>query len=337
MTLVREAKLASRATLSEWGRDVVLRESRALDNLAHQIGESFAETVEILHATMERGGRILLTGSGKSGLVARKIAATFCSTAAPAIFLHPADAAHGDLGLVTAGDALIVVSRSGSIEGLETVLAAAERLGVPILAWTCDGESQLSKHASVLIPLEVGPEADPDDLIPSCSSAAAMALGDAAAIALFRGRGLTARDFAALHPGGQLGRRLTMCVRDLMSGGDQLPIVQPSVTLFDAMHVISDKRLGVAIVLAADGRIAGILTDGDIRRALLADPQSLHRPVQEVMTRDPRTINPDELVERAIQTMETPSRRITSLVVVDADRRPVGVLHLHSCLEAGFR
>jgi arabinose-5-phosphate isomerase len=318
------------------GREVVEREAEALRALAARLDESFAETVGILHDTVQRGGRILLTGLGKSGLVARKVAATLRSTGAPAIFLHPAEAAHGDLGLVTETDALVAISRSGSAEALAPVLAAAERLGVPIVAWTSVSGSPLAREADVTVLLDVGPEADPDDLIPSVSSTAALALGDAVAIALFRGRGLGSEDFARLHPAGNLGRRLTLRVRDLMHRGEDLPLVGEDVGLLDCLHVISDKRLGVAVVVGADGRLAGVLTDGDVRRALLRDRDGLQHPVSEYMTRDPRTIDGGELVARAVQRMENPSRRITTLVVVDADRRPEGVLHLHDCLAAGL-
>ena len=169
------------------------------------------------------------------------------------------------------------------------------------------------------------------------SSTATLALGDAVAIALFRARGLSAEDFARLHPAGALGRRLTLRVRDLMHRGGDLPLTSPDSTLVDVLQVISDKRLGLAVVAGGSGELLGVLTDGDVRRALLENPDSLHRPVAEFMTRDPRTIPPDDLVARAIQRMEEPSRRITSLVVVDDDRRPIGVLHLHDCLDAGLR
>jgi arabinose-5-phosphate isomerase len=320
-----------------WGREVVRRESEALGRLESHIGATFAETVRLLESTLARGGRILLTGSGKSGLVARKIAATFCSTGAPAIFLHPADAEHGDLGLVTKGDALIAISRSGNLESLSSIVGAAERLGVPVLAWTQAKASMLARSADVAIVFEVGPEADPDDVIPSVSSTTAMALGDAVAIALFRRRGLSSRDFATLHPGGQLGRRLTTRVRDLMRAGEDLPVVGPERTILESLHVISDKRLGLAVVVGEDGTLRGVLTDGDVRRALTDDAGSLSHPVRNHMTSDPRVIGPDELVERAIRVMEVPARRITALVVVDEAKRPIGVLHLHACLDAGFR
>lgn len=331
------ATRAGDAAIAAWGREVVEREAAALETLAQGLGASFIETVERLRVILEKGGRILLTGAGKSGLVARKIAATLSSTGAPAAFLHPGDAAHGDLGLVTESDALVVLSRSGDVEPVASVLAAAERLGIPIFAWTARAHSPLAREAVTTIVLDVGPEADPDDLIPSTSSTAAMALGDAVAITLFRLRGLTSRDFAQLHPGGSLGRRLTTRVRDLMRAGADLPLALPTQTILDVLHVISDKRLGLAVVAGEDGRLAGVLTDGDVRRALLADESSLHRPVASVMTKDPRTIGPDELVERAIRAMETPARRITAIVVVDEDQLPLGVLHLHACLDAGFR
>jgi arabinose-5-phosphate isomerase len=291
--------------------------------------------VRELAETVERGGRILLSGMGKSGLAARKVAATLRSTGAPAVFLHPSEASHGDLGLVTKGDVLVAVSRSGDLQALGNVVSAAQRLAVRVIAWTEAPDSALARAADVVVAVRVGPEADPDDIIPSASTAAAIALGDAVAIALFRARGLTPEDFARLHPGGTLGRRLTLRARDLMRGGDALPLVRGDRSLLDVLQVISDKRLGLAIVEDEAGRLAGVLTDGDVRRALLRDPGNLHRPVGEHMTRDPRTIGPDELVARAIDIMERPERRITALVVADASR-PVGILHLHDCLQTSL-
>lgn len=335
MTRVDPSGLVSGVELAAFGREVVEREADALRILAGHLDDSFVETVRALHAALGRGGRILLTGMGKSGLAARKIASTLCSTGAPAVFVHPAEAAHGDLGVMQAADVLIAISRGGDTEPIAPVLSTAERLGVPVLGWTSVATSPLARDADLTIVLDVGPEADPDDLIPSASSTATIALGDAVAIALFRGRGLRPEDFAQLHPGGTLGRRLTLRVRDLMQR--DLPLVPGESRLLEVLHVISEKRLGIAVIVGAGGELAGVLTDGDVRRALLADRGSLDRPVRDLMTKDPRTIAPDELAVRAIQRMEQPSRRITAIVVADADRRPVGVLHLHDCLEAGLR
>jgi arabinose-5-phosphate isomerase len=314
----------------------VEREGDALRALAGSLDDSFAATVRTLAEAIERGGRILVSGIGKSGLAARKVAATLRSTGAPAVFLHPGEAAHGDLGLVTPGDALVAISRSGDLDALASVAAAAQRLGVPLLVWTQAPGSALARAADLVVPIRVGPEADPDDIIPSASTAAAIALGDAVAIALFRARGLTRDDFARLHPGGVLGRRLTLRVRDLMAGGPAMPLVRGEQTMLEVLQVISDKRLGLAVVEDGTGRLAGVLTDGDVRRALLRDAACLHRPILEYVTRDPRTIGPDELVARAVEIMERPERRITALVVVEA-ARPLGVIHLHDCLQTGLR
>jgi arabinose-5-phosphate isomerase len=335
MTRPDPGGLAADVELAAFGREVVEREADALRILAGRLDGTFVETVRALHAALQRGGRILLTGMGKSGLAARKIASTLCSTGAPAIFVHPAEAAHGDLGIIQSADVLIAISRSGDADAIGPVLSAAERLGVPILAWTSVADSALAREAELTVVLDVGPEADPHDLIPSASSTATIALGDAVAIALFRGRGLRPEDFAQLHPAGTLGRRLTLRVRDLMHR--DLPLVPGDRPLLEALHAISAKRLGIGVVTEPDGTLAGVLTDGDVRRALLADRGSIDRPVRDLMTRDPRTIGPDELAARAIQRMEQPSRRITALVVLDPDRHPVGVLHLHDCLEAGLR
>jgi arabinose-5-phosphate isomerase len=328
--------LADSAVLLGWGREVIAREGEALQTLARSLDESFAANVRLLAETVERGGRILLSGMGKSGIAARKVASTLRSTGAPAIFLHPGEAEHGDLGLVTPGDVLIAVSRSGDLDTLATVVGAAQRLSVPVVAWTHAADSALAHAADLVVPVCVGPEADPDDVIPSASTAAAIALGDAIAIALFRARGLTREDFAKLHPGGVLGRRLTLRVRDRMVKGADLPLVSGDRTLLDVLQVISDKRLGVAVITDGEGRLSGVLTDGDVRRALLRDAQSLQHPVRDYMSRDPRTIGPDELIARAIEKMERPPRRVTALVVAESDR-PIGVLHLHACLETGLR
>ncbi len=336
MKAMDRSELQDSARLTSWGRDVVRREAEALGLLAEALDETFAEAVRVVGETLERGGRVLVTGMGKSGLVARKVASTLCGTGAPAIFVHPSEAAHGDLGLVTEKDVLIALSRSGDLGVLGTVVSAAERLDVPVIGWTSVGDSPLAEVADISIVVRVGPEADPDDLIPSASSTAMVALGDALAISLYRARGLDAADFARLHPAGNLGRRLTLRVKDLMRTGDDLPLVDGSTVLLDVLHVISSKRLGTAVIAGPDGRLAGVITDGDVRRALEGDPESLHHPVERVMTTDPRTIRPDDLVARAVQRMETPSRRITALVVVGEDGRPAGVIHLHDCLQAGL-
>lgn len=335
MNRSRTGALPDATTLTEWGRSVVMQEADALRRVAESLGEPFVETVRRLEATLVGGGRILVSGMGKSGLAARKFAATLCSTGAPAVFIHPGEAAHGDLGLIAPGDVLVAISRSGDLESLGSVVSAAERLGVPVIAWTAVSGSALADVADLVVELDVGPEADPDDLIPSTSSTGTIALGDAVAITLFRGRGLCAEDFARLHPAGALGRRLTLRVRDLMHSGDAFPRVLAGVPILDVLQVITDKRLGLAVVVSPNGDLAGVLTDGDLRRALVSNPDSLRDPVERHMTVDPRTVELDMLVARAIEIMERPSRRITALVVCESDV-PVGVLHLHDCLDAGL-
>lgn len=324
------------AVLLRWGREVVERESQALHALADSLDGTFVETVRMLARTVAGGGRILVSGMGKSGLAARKISATLRSTGAPAVFLHPGEASHGDLGLVTADDVLVAISRSGDLDALGSVVSAAQRLSVPVIAWTQVPDSALARAADLAVTLAAGPEADPAGIVPTASTAAAIAFGDAVAIALFRARGLTADDFARWHPGGLLGRRLTLRVSELMHAGDDLPLVTADRTMLEVLQVISDKRLGLAVVAGADGALAGVLTDGDVRRALLEDERALHAPIAPHLTRDPRTIGPDELVAKALETMERPERRITALVVVEG-RRPVGVLHVHDCLQTGLR
>ncbi len=336
MSRTETVVLPSADQLVSWGRSVIALEGDALRRLSESVDQAFVDTIRELDAALGRGGRILVSGMGKSGLAGRKFAATLCSTGAPAVFIHPEEAAHGDLGLVAEGDVLVAISRSGDLGSLGPVVAAAQRLGVPVLGWTAVAESPLAGLVDHPVILDVGPEADPDDLIPSTSSTATIAFGDAVAITLFRARGLRAEDFARLHPAGALGRRLTLTVRDLMHAGEDLPFVAPDTTLLEALPEITAKRLGLALVREADGTLAGILTDGDLRRALQEDAGSLEHPVRQHMTSDPRTIEPDTLVARAIEMMERPSRRITALVVVEAGR-PVGVIHLHDCLQAGLR
>jgi arabinose-5-phosphate isomerase len=336
LSLSRTEVDVDRDTLLEWGRHVISREGEALGRLATSLDASFADTVQALADALARGGRILVSGMGKSGLAARKFAATLCSTGAPAVFIHPEEAAHGDLGVISGGDVLVAISRSGDLGSLGSVVAAAERLGVPVVAWTAHADSPLAEVADLTVVLDTGAEADPGNLIPSTSSTGAIALGDAVAITLFRARGLSAEDFAQLHPAGALGRRLTVRVSDLMHSGDAMPRVSPSATLLDTLQVISSGRLGVAVVTDDAGALRGVLTDGDVRRALVSGADALSRPVESFMTRDPRTVAPGDLVARAVEVMERPSRRITALVVTEG-ARAVGVLHLHDCLDAGLR
>ena len=275
-------------------------------------------------------GKVVVSGLGKSGLVCRKIASTLASTGTPALFLHAAEGLHGDIGMLTRGDVLLAVSNSGSTEVI-AMLAPSRRLGMPVVAMTGDRGSQLGRAADVVLDVSVAEEACPLGLAPTASTTATLALGDALAIALLERRGFSAEDFGTLHPGGALGRRLRR-VDELMHTGAELPLVSGSATMADVLREVSAKRLGLTGVLGADGTLAGIITDGDLRRAVQRHGDVLRFAASELMTRAPKTVPAGALAESALALME--QHAITALFIVDADGRPAGVLHLHDLLRA---
>jgi arabinose-5-phosphate isomerase len=321
-----------REVLLRLAREVIEAEAGAIANLVPLLDARFLEGVELLAAA---SGRVIVTGMGKSGLIGAKLAATFCSTGTPAFFLHTADALHGDLGLVTVDDVVIALSKSGRTAELSQLLPLFERLKVPIVAMTADPDSPLARAARVVLPLPSLREAGPEELIPTASTAAMMALGDALAVALMHRRGFDAAALSFVHAGGVIGRQAGVTVGDLMHGGDGLPRVADSVTLREALVEILGKKLGMTTVIAANGRLAGVVTDGDLKRIFLSErgATALDAPVTDFMSHAPRTIEPGASIARAVQRMEDPGRGlITSLVVIDDDDRPIGVLHLHDCL-----
>lgn len=291
------------------------------------LGDAFAAAVQTLSVTM---GRILVTGVGKSGHIARKIAGTFASTGRPAHFLHPADASHGDLGTVRPEDAVYALSWSGESGELADLLAYTRRFRVPLIAATACPDSTLGRAADVTLALPNAPEACPDSLAPTTSTTMQLALGDALAVALLGRSGFTAEDFRNYHPGGKLGSRLQR-VRDLMHTGAEVPTVSANVSLSEAIVRMTSGRFGVTGLLSDSGALLGILTDGDLRRAFAAGMHD--RPAREVMTANPRTAAPETLAAAALAEMN--DRRITSLFVVE-DGRPVGILHIHDLLRAGL-
>jgi arabinose-5-phosphate isomerase len=316
----------------EIAREVLRRESEALAGLADSLGESFTRTVELLEAS---AGRVIVTGVGKSGLVGGKIAATLVSTGTSAFFLHPTEAIHGDLGVVTSGDVVLALSKSGRSVELLQLMPHFQRLGPPVVAVVGDAASPLAREANLV--LDVGPleEACSLDLVPTTSTTAFMALGDALAVTLFRRRGLRPEDFAFVHPGGVIGRQVSRRVRDLMHEGEALPRVRVGATVREALVEIVEKGLGVTTVVEEDGSLAGILTDGDLKRMLLRNQAAtlLEEPVGRFMTRAPRTIEPEKLVATAVRRMEKRAPgAVTCLVVIDGDA-VVGVIHLHDCLQ----
>lgn len=275
-------------------------------------------------------GKVVVSGLGKSGLICRKIASTLASTGTPALFLHAAEGLHGDIGMLTRGDVLLAVSNSGATEVL-ALLAPARRLGLPVVAMTGDRESQLARAADVVLDVSVAEEACPLGLAPTASTTATLALGDALAIALLERRGFSAADFGTLHPGGALGRRLRR-VDELMHVAAEMPVVAAAASMGDVLREMSSKRLGLTAVVAADGTLAGIITDGDLRRAVQTHGDVLHFSARDLMTRTPKTVPAGALAESALALME--QHAITALFIVDADGRPAGVLHLHDLLRA---
>jgi arabinose-5-phosphate isomerase len=312
------------------GREVLGIEAEGIGAVAARLGEGFVEAVRRMEVCR---GRVVVTGVGKSGVVARKVASTLASTGTPALFLHPVEGAHGDLGMLVRGDLLVAISRSGESEEIARLLPAVKRLGIPVLALTGAPGSTLARHAEVVLDAGVPEEACPLELAPTASSTAAMALGDALAMALLAVRGFGAEDFARLHPAGSLGRRLLWRVRDVMlAGPDQVPSLPPEATLDLAMREIAHRR-GTVPVLDGAGTVVGVITAGDLTRYAESHPDFLGRPVAEAMTGDARLIDPDALAAEAVRVME--EHGIMALPVVDPGRRLLGIVHLHDLLRAG--
>lgn len=321
------------ADLLALARDVVRHEAAAVAALEARLGAEFLAAVETLAGCR---GKVIVSGVGKSGLIAHKIAATLTSTGTPAVFLHPGDALHGDAGLFAAGDAALFVSKSGSSEELLALLPYLERHGIPLVAIVCAARTPLAARAKAA--LVTGPvrEACPMELTPTTSITLAQVMGDCLAVALLERRGFQPEDFRFLHPGGLLGRAAARRVADLMHQGAALPRVPEHATLREVMLEIMNRRLGITTVVDGAGRLAGVVSDGDFKRILTRNPEPWGLTAAEVMTREPLTIAPDALVAAAVRAMEErPAGPVTALVVVDGERRPAGVLHLHDCLRAG--
>jgi arabinose-5-phosphate isomerase len=317
-------------------RRVLDLEIQALERLHHTLDARFYHAVCLLEQSQsQQKGRVVVTGMGKSGHVGRKIAATFSSTGTPAYFMHPAEGSHGDLGLLTPHDVVLAISNSGETPELLSLLPTIERLGVPILSLTGRAESTLGKRSAVVLEISVPKEACPMNLAPTTSTTLTLALGDALAVALLERNGFTPDDFALFHPAGTLGKQLLLKVGTLMQTGAALPLNRCSDTVLEALVEMSSKGLGLTLVLDAEQRLEGLLTDGDIRRALQRHPDLLTLPLAQCLTRNPKTIEPTALAVKALRLMET--SKITALVVEDpATRTVLGVLHLHELLRAGL-
>ena len=308
------------------GRRVIAREAEALGLLGESLGDSFGAAVEML---LGAEGRVIVSGMGKSGHIARKIAATFASTGTPAHFVHPAEASHGDLGMVMGGDVALLISNSGETTELADIIAHTRRFRIPTIAITARAESSLARQAEVVLLLPPAPEACETGIVPTTSTTMTLALGDALAVALMEHRAFTPEHFRMYHPGGKLGARL-MKVRDLMH--TEMPLIPASAPMGDALLEISRKGFGVVGVTGADGALQGIITDGDLRRHMEG---LLSLTAGDVMTRGPRTVAPDALAETAVALMN--ERKITCLFVLDPARpgQALGIVHIHDCLRAG--
>ncbi len=316
------------------GVKALAQEAQALEQLSEGLDQRFAAAVRELLACQ---GMVLLTGIGKSGLVARKLAATLTSTGTPSHFIHPVEAAHGDLGIVRDADLLVAISRSGNNPEVVGLAARCRQLGMRTLAVTGKEESPLGEVCNLVLPTPVNRESCPLNLTPTTSAVAAMAMGDALVVSLITLRGFKAEDFAMFHPSGVLGRGLLVRVRELMHAGDELPLVSSDLSLRQCLPEIVDKRLGGTCIVDGDGRLCGVCVDGDVKRVLLAREDALELPISDVMNPKPTTVDADMLALSALRIMEhRPEGPVTLLIVTDPEKRPVGLLHIHDILKAGL-
>jgi arabinose-5-phosphate isomerase len=324
-----KTKQSSAQTALELARRVLAIEAEAVRGLIDRLDERFLTAMKLI---LERRGRVVVSGIGKSGHIARKIASTLSSTGTPAYFLHPAEANHGDLGMIESGDVFIAISHSGESEELLSIIPLVKRRGAKLVALTGRADSSLGREADVLLDAGVAQEACPLNLAPTASTTAALALGDALAVALLDARGFSADDFARSHPGGALGKRLLTHVADVMRRDDDVPAVPESATFKQALLEMSRGRMGMTAVLDAEERVQGIFTDGDLRRALDKVMDFEATPVTQVMTASPRTIRPEALAVEAVQLMER--HKVNQLLVVDERGRLVGALNMHDLFRA---
>ncbi len=316
--------------MAELGRAVIETEAAAITALLERLDAGFEQACRYL---LDCRGRIVVTGMGKSGHIGNKIAATLASTGSPAFFVHPGEASHGDLGMITPEDVVLALSNSGETSELLTILPLLKRLGTPLIAMTGSPRSTLARESEVHLDVSVEKEACPLGLAPTSSTTAALVMGDALAVALLEARGFTAEDFALSHPGGSLGRRLLLHVSDIMHSGEALPVVTQSASLHDALEAMSAKGLGMTAVVDDQGRLSGVYTDGDLRRTL-NKPVDIHRlQIGEVMTRQCKTVAPSMLAAEALQLMD--EKKINGLLVVNDQQQLIGAFNMHDLLRAG--
>jgi arabinose-5-phosphate isomerase len=318
------------AALVDLGRQALGIEIDGLRAQLPRLGREFAQACRIC---LSCRGRVVVTGMGKSGHIGGKIAATLASTGTPAFFLHPGEASHGDVGMITRDDVVLALSNSGETEEILTIVPAIVRLGVPLIAFTGNSSSALARTATVHLDIGVPAEACPLNLAPTASTTAALAVGDALAVVLLKARGFTEEDFARSHPSGSLGRRLLLHVNDVMRSGADIPTVRPDTPLAEGLMEVTRKGLGMTAIVDENRRVLGVFTDGDLRRALDRSADLHATRMDQVMSRHAKTVRPTTLAAEAVHLMET--HRITSLVVVDADEKIVGALNVHDLLRAG--
>lgn len=317
-------------SINELAKDVLDIEAKAILRLKNNIGDDFDKAVDILYNCK---GRVIVTGMGKSGLIGKKIAATMSSTGTPAYFLHPAESTHGDSGVITRNDVIIAISNSGETQELLNLLPLIKRFGCEMIGMTGNLNSTLAKTSEVTLDISVEREACPLGKAPTASTTATLAMGDALAVCLMEKKGFTKEDFLMYHPSGKLGKGLTYKVRDLMITGDKMPVVSDDETFTDVINTISEYKLGMAMVVDSDGKLSGVLTDGDIRRTVIKYHDISKLRIKDVMTSNPKRITSDAYAASALNLMEKFS--ITALAVVDENNVPVGVIHVHDLLRAG--
>lgn len=323
--ILSEEKILSKA------KEVIRIESEAVQGLLEKINSDFVKAVDII-TTAE--GRVVLTGMGKSGLIARKIVATLNSTGTAAIYLHPTDALHGDLGMVRKEDIVILLSKSGGTEELLNLLPMFKRLGVVLIGMIGISNSKIADYCDIVLDVGVKEEACPHDLAPTASTTAALVMGDALAVALLEKRGFTAEDFAMLHPGGSLGKRLSLKISEIMISGDSVPKVKESTSIKDTIYEITSKRLGTTCVVDDDEKLVGIITDGDLRRLLEKTLDLQNLTAKDIMSKNPKTIKAGYLASFALQQME--NYHITTLIIEEYGK-PIGILHLHDLVKLGLQ
>jgi len=319
--------MSDRKPFEQYGRETIEIEAQALTALAQHVDVNFARACELVLTTQ---GRVIVVGMGKSGHIGGKIAATLASTGTPAFFVHPGEASHGDLGMITPVDVVLAISNSGETEEIVVILPIIKRMGAQLIALTGNRDSTLARQADAVLFCGVEKEACPLNLAPTASTTATLAMGDALAVALLNARHLTREQFARAHPAGSLGRRLLLYIRDVMHSGKDLPVVRQDASLREALLEMTSKGLGMTAVVDASERLVGVITDGDLRRLLQKNTDVYQAVVGDVMTRDPQTTTADRLAAETIEMMR--NRKINGLIVVDEERRVIGALNMHDLL-----